>query len=146
MQLLPRNLDLPIVLVEHNIEYSLDLQRTFLSRSSQDFFSSWREYYFTFFWERTFWRGATKVIALTAEDQATIKRLEPNVDVQIIPNGIDHEPSIVQLRSYGRKNFLRIAYTRISTAVKVRQFSLYAILHMNQMLMQQYTFPSAFFL
>lgn len=106
MQLLPRNLDLPIVLVEHNIEYSLDLQRTFLSRSSQDFFSSWREYYFTFLWERTFWRGATKVVALTTEDQATIKRLEPNVDVQMIPNGIDHEPSIVQLHSYGRKNLL----------------------------------------
>jgi hypothetical protein len=43
------------VLVEHNIEYSLDLQRTFLSRSSHNFFSSWREYYSTFFWERTFW-------------------------------------------------------------------------------------------
>ena len=38
MQLLPAGLDLPVVLVEHNIEYSLDLQRTILSRSCQDFY------------------------------------------------------------------------------------------------------------
>ena len=60
MQLLPTSLELPVVLVEHNIEYSLDLQRIILSRSSQDFFSHWREYYLTFLWERSFWRRVQK--------------------------------------------------------------------------------------
>lgn len=107
MQLLPMSLELPVVLVEHNIEYSLDLQRIILSRSSQDFFSHWREYYLTFLWERSFWRRATKIVALTAEDQTTINRIEPKVDVQLIPNGIDHEPTISQLRSYRHTNFLQ---------------------------------------
>jgi glycosyltransferase involved in cell wall biosynthesis len=104
MQLLPIDLDLPVVLVEHNIEYSLDLQRTLLSRSSEDFLSNWREYYCTFLWERIFWRRATKVITLTAEDKTTIRRVEPKVDVQLIPNGIDHEPSISKPHSAERWN------------------------------------------
>jgi polysaccharide biosynthesis protein PslH len=102
MQLLPMDIALPIVLVEHNIEYSLDLQRMFLSRSSEEFLSSWREYYSTFLWERTYWRRATKVVTLSAEDKTTIMRVEPKVDVQMIPNGIDHEPNIFKLHSAGR--------------------------------------------
>ena len=94
MQLLPAGLDLPVVLVEHNIEYSLDLQRTILSRSCQDFLSNWREYYYTLSWERTFWRRATKVITLTDEDKKMIRHVEHGIDVQMIPNGIDHETSI----------------------------------------------------
>ena len=109
MQLLPMSLELPVVLVEHNIEYSLDLQRTLLSRSYQDFISHWREYYLTFLWERTFWKRATKVVTLTVEDQTRINRIEPEVDVQLIPNGIDHEPTISPLRSYSR------SYTRTNS-------------------------------
>jgi polysaccharide biosynthesis protein PslH len=103
-QLLPMDLALPLVLVEHNIEYSLDLQRMLLSRSTEDFLSNWREYYLTFLWERTFWRRATKVVTLTAEDAARIRRIEPQVDVQMIPNGIDHEPNIFKLDSTRRWN------------------------------------------
>jgi polysaccharide biosynthesis protein PslH len=102
MQLLPIDLALPVVLVEHNIEYSLDLQRMFLSRSTEEFLSNWREYYLTFLWERTFWRRATKVVTLTSEDTVTIRRIEPQVEVQTIPNGIDHEPNIFKLHSAGR--------------------------------------------
>lgn len=102
MQLLPMDLALPVVLVEHNVEYSLDLQRMLLSRSTEEFLSRWREYYLTFQWERTFWRRATKVITLTAEDTTTIRHVEPRVDVQMIPNGIDHELNIFKLHSVGR--------------------------------------------
>jgi glycosyltransferase involved in cell wall biosynthesis len=102
MQLLPMDLPLPVVLVEHNIEYSLDLQRMLLSRSTEEFLSSWREYYLTFLWERTFWKRATKVVTLTAEDTTMIRRVEPRVDVQMIPNGVDHEPNIFRLHSTGR--------------------------------------------
>jgi glycosyltransferase involved in cell wall biosynthesis len=99
MQLLPTDLGLPVVLVEHNIEYSLDLQRMLLSRTAEEFLSSWREYYLTFLWERTFWRRATKVVTLTAEDTTAIRRVDSQVDVQMIPNGIDHEPNIFKLHS-----------------------------------------------
>lgn len=104
MQLLPMDLAVPVVLVEHNIEYSLDLQRMLLSRSTEEFLSSWREFYLTFLWERTLWRRATRVVTLTAEDTATVRRVEPQVDVQMIPNGIDHEPNIFKLHSAGGWN------------------------------------------
>jgi glycosyltransferase involved in cell wall biosynthesis len=104
MQLLPTDIDLPVVLVEHNIEYSLDLQRTLLSKSIKDFLSNWREYYFTCFWERKFWRRATMVVVLTAEDKTTIMRVEPDVNVQMIPNGSDHELFISGKYTAGRWN------------------------------------------
>jgi glycosyltransferase involved in cell wall biosynthesis len=90
MQLLPSKLDVPVVLVEHNMEYLLNLQRFLLSKSSQDIFSNWQEYYYTFLWERTYWKQATKIVTLTTEDETTVKRLEPKIDVRMIPDGIDH--------------------------------------------------------
>ena len=50
MQLLPSTLNIPILLVEHNIEYLLDLQRylLFSSSTSNDRFRLWQEYYRTF--------------------------------------------------------------------------------------------------
>ena len=96
MQLLPITLNIPILLIEHNIEYLLDLQRFILSRSStsKGRFRLWQEYYRTFLWERRAWNIASKVVTLTREEEITVKRLEPNVDVVMIPNGIDHKLSI----------------------------------------------------
>jgi polysaccharide biosynthesis protein PslH len=45
---------------------------------------------------------------LTAEDKTTIRRVEPNVKVQMIPNGTDHEPSISRFHSVGRWNTFEI--------------------------------------
>jgi polysaccharide biosynthesis protein PslH len=94
MQLLPLTLNIPILLVEHNIEYLLDLQRFLLSRSSNGRFRLWQKYYRTFLWERRAWNLASKVVTLTREEEITVRRLEPNVDVVMIPNGIDHKLSI----------------------------------------------------
>ena len=96
MQLLPSTLNIPILLVEHNIEYLLDLQRylLFSSSTSNDRFRLWQEYYRTFLWERRAWNLASKVVTLTREEETTVRRLEPNVDVVMIPNGIDHKLSI----------------------------------------------------
>ena len=96
MQLLPITLNIPILLVEHNIEYLLDLQRFELLRSSTSNgrFCLWQEYYRTFLWERRAWNIASKVVTLTKEEERIVRRLEPNVDAVMIPNGIDHKLSI----------------------------------------------------
>ena len=93
MQLLPSTLNIPILLVEHNIEYLLDLQRFLLSKSSTSNgrFCLWQEYYRTFLWERRAWNVASKIVTLTKEEEITVRRLEPNIDVVTIPNGIDHK-------------------------------------------------------
>jgi glycosyltransferase involved in cell wall biosynthesis len=54
----------------------------------------WQKYYRTFFWERRAWNLASKAVTLTREEEITVRRLEPNVDVVMIPNGIDHKLSI----------------------------------------------------
>lgn len=96
MQLLPSILNIPVLLVEHNIEYLLDLQRFLLSRTStsNNRFSFWQEYYRTFLWERRAWNLASKVVTLTKEEETTVRRLEPNIEVVMIPNGSDHKLSI----------------------------------------------------
>jgi glycosyltransferase involved in cell wall biosynthesis len=96
MQLLPSALNIPILLVEHNMEYLLDLQRFALSRSSTSNgrFYLWQEYYRTFHWEKRAWNMASRVVTLTKEEETTVKRLEPHIDVIMIPNGIDHKLSI----------------------------------------------------
>ena len=45
-------------------------------------------------WERRAWNLASKVVTLTREEETTVRRLEPDVEVVMIPNGIDHKLSI----------------------------------------------------
>jgi glycosyltransferase involved in cell wall biosynthesis len=93
MQLVPDglNTNFHFLLVEHNMEYKLSLQRMLLSSSIKEAQLYWQEYYQTLYWERFCWRRANKTITLTPEDTDCIKRLESNVDVEFIPNGIDHD-------------------------------------------------------
>jgi glycosyltransferase involved in cell wall biosynthesis len=93
MQLVPDglNTNFHFLLVEHNMEYMLSLQRMLLSSSIQEAQLYWQEYCQTLYWERLCWRRANKIITLTPEDTDCIKRLEPNVDVEFIPNGTDHD-------------------------------------------------------
>jgi polysaccharide biosynthesis protein PslH len=41
------------------------------------------------YWERFYWRQANKVIAVSEEDKNTMLSLEPNLDVSIVPNGVN---------------------------------------------------------
>jgi glycosyltransferase involved in cell wall biosynthesis len=91
MQLVYCRSKVHVVLVEHNMEYNLNLQRMLLSQSLVEAHFYWQEYYYTLYWERYYWRRATKIIAITADDEASIRRLEPDVDVILIPNGTDHD-------------------------------------------------------
>ena len=99
MQLLPPKLEAPVLLVEHNIEYSLSLQRLILSKSPQDRSRYWREYVYTLKWERIFWKRATLCVTLTTEDESNMRQLEPHINITTIPNGIDYRKIINEAAS-----------------------------------------------
>ena len=96
MRLVPAKSNFRIVLVEHNMEYKLNLQKMLLASSLAERQFYWQEYYYTLYWERECWRRSDKVIALTSDDETSIKHLEPDVSVTVIPNGIDHDLAIDQ--------------------------------------------------
>ena len=99
MQHLPMKPDIPVILVEHNIECLLNLQRFKLATIQQDKSYYWQEYVYTLKWERTFWKRATKCVTLTTEDESNMRQLEPHVDIRTIPNGIDHRKMIDEAAS-----------------------------------------------
>jgi glycosyltransferase involved in cell wall biosynthesis len=96
MQLIPEDCPLPILLVEHNIEYSLCVQRLKLAVSERDKLFYRQEHNNTLLWEQSFWSRAKKVIVLALEDEKCIRELDPGSDVAFIPNGVDHDLAINQ--------------------------------------------------
>jgi glycosyltransferase involved in cell wall biosynthesis len=90
MQLLPIDIRQPVLLVEHNIEYLLNLQRMMIATSFEERSRLWQEYVFTFKWERIFWKRATSCVTLTPEDKNTMQKLVPNIPIKMIPDGADH--------------------------------------------------------
>jgi len=99
MQHLPIKPQIPVLLVEHNIECLLNLQRFKLATIQQDKSYYWQEYMYTLKWERTFWKRATKCVTLTAEDESNMRQLEPYIDIRTIPNGINHRKIIYEAAS-----------------------------------------------
>jgi glycosyltransferase involved in cell wall biosynthesis len=93
-QHVPTKPKVPLLLVEHNIEHLLALQRFKVAVTRQEKSYFWSEYTKTLKWERLTWRRATVCVALTNEDKFTMERLEPNIDVRMIPNGSDHHEKI----------------------------------------------------
>ena len=81
---------LPILLVEHNIEHLLALQRFMVAATPQEKSYLWSEYIKTLKWERLTWKRATVCVVLTNEDKIAMERLESNIDVRMIPNGSGH--------------------------------------------------------
>jgi glycosyltransferase involved in cell wall biosynthesis len=84
---LPSLVDPPIVLVEHNIECLLSLQKQQLTYTEPERRRYHTEYYRTLEWERRFWKQSSLCVTLTSQDQNTISHFEPDVNVQTIPNG-----------------------------------------------------------
>lgn len=99
MQHLPIKPEIPVLLVEHNIECLLNLQRFKLATIQQDKSYYWQEYVYTLKWERTFWKRATKCVTLTTEDESNMRQLEHHIDIRTIPNGIDHRKMIDEAAS-----------------------------------------------
>ena len=94
------NCGIPIILIEHNVEHILALQRFLLARRHKDKSYFWSEYLKTLRWEKFMWKRATVCIALTREDKNTIEQQVPSIDVRTIPNGSDHHKMIEQTSLY----------------------------------------------
>ena len=79
----------PILLVEQTIEYlvyahfleTLHL-KVFKPLLALDIFK-------LKFWEKFYWKRADKVVAMSASDKNKMRKLVPNLSVEIIPNGVD---------------------------------------------------------
>ncbi|MFL6395956.1 MAG: glycosyltransferase family 4 protein [Nitrososphaeraceae archaeon] len=94
MQHLPACLDVPVLLVEHNIECLLNLQRFMLAPRQEDKSHYWKEYIYALKWETTFWKRATICITLTNDDKISMSQLEPGLNIRLIPDGTDHQKII----------------------------------------------------
>jgi polysaccharide biosynthesis protein PslH len=94
LQHLPTKVQVPILLIEHNIEHLLALQRFMVAVREEEKSYFWSEYIKTLKWEQSMWKRATVCVALTREDKVIIERLEPNIDVRLIPNGSDYQKKI----------------------------------------------------
>jgi glycosyltransferase involved in cell wall biosynthesis len=94
LQHVPAKCEVPILLVEHNIEHLLALQQFKVAVTQQEKSYFWSEYIKTLKWEQLMWKRATVCVALTDEDKISMKRLESNIDVRMIPNGSDHQKEI----------------------------------------------------
>jgi glycosyltransferase involved in cell wall biosynthesis len=84
---LPAALEVPLLLAEQNIEYSLWHQRMRLARGPQLRRRYVFEYALTVRAEIEAWRRADMVTAVTEEDARTIRSALPDKDVRIVPQG-----------------------------------------------------------
>ena len=79
----------PILLVEQTIEYLV--YRHFAEESKYLFLKPL--FYFDVskmkFWELKYWKQAAKVVAMSEEDKKIMTSQVPNLDVDIVPNGVD---------------------------------------------------------
>jgi glycosyltransferase involved in cell wall biosynthesis len=90
MSLLPAEARRRSVLVEHNVESSLFLQRVRLSRKIRERVGLRRQLALTRRDEMKAWREASAVVAVTGSDAQAIQDRVPDASVHVVPNGFDH--------------------------------------------------------
>lgn len=79
----------PILLVEQTIEYLVykhyvEKQAPFVSK-----LPFWIDVLKLKFWETHFWKQAKRVVAMSDSDKNEMKKLVPDLKIDIVPNGID---------------------------------------------------------
>lgn len=85
--------DVPIFLVEQTIEYLVYqrfvemLPRYMLPLRALLLI----DVYKIKWWERYFWKKATRLAAMSQEDKEFMKKMEPDLDIDVIANGVDVE-------------------------------------------------------
>lgn len=98
----------PIVLVEPTIEFSVykhyvDNEVPWILRPIYMF-----DVIKLKFWEKFYWRRATRLFAVSQEDQTIMEHEMPGISVGIIPNGVD--VSYFEEKKVARKNPPRVLY------------------------------------
>ena len=94
LQHVPTKCSVPILLVEHNIEHLLALQRFKVATTQIEKNSLWLEYIKTLKYEQLAWKRASVCVTLTHEDKISMEILDPNIEVKNIPNGSDHQKKL----------------------------------------------------
>lgn len=99
---------LPIILVEPTIEYSV--YQHYVDHEVPPFF----KFIYQFdiiklkFWEKFYWRRASKLFAVSDEDKNIMQKELPNREIGVIPNGVDLE--FFNSKKVVKKNPPRILY------------------------------------
>lgn len=84
---LPEEVDVPVLLVEQNVEYSLWHQRMQLARNRRNRRAHVLEYAATVRAEIEAWRRADLLGAVTEEDAEIIRSAVPEKEVRVVPHG-----------------------------------------------------------
>lgn len=98
----------PIVLVEPTIEFSVykhyvDTEVPFIFKPIYMF-----DVIKLKFWEKYYWKRASRLFAVSPEDKEVMKKEMPGIDVGVIPNGVD--VSYFEEKKVEKKNPPRILY------------------------------------
>jgi glycosyltransferase involved in cell wall biosynthesis len=99
MQHVPDWVDVPVLLVEPNVEYELERQQVAASAGplpNRRAFGAWARTRET---EMQCWARAGLIGAMSAEDRETIRASRPKADVRLMSNGADHVPHLRALGS-----------------------------------------------
>jgi glycosyltransferase involved in cell wall biosynthesis len=94
MQHVPEPSPIPLVLVEQNVEYALWRQRTEGSVGFEASRANLTQYLLTLEAEMNAWRRADVCAALTPGDRAMMRAALPDLDVRLVPDGVDHTPDV----------------------------------------------------
>jgi glycosyltransferase involved in cell wall biosynthesis len=89
-QHVPRHVPVPVLLVEQNVEFELWRQRMETAREERERRRFFLQYRLTREAELRAWRRATALATVTADDRATVHRVASGLEVDVVPDGIDH--------------------------------------------------------
>jgi glycosyltransferase involved in cell wall biosynthesis len=90
MQHVPATPQVPVVLVEQNVEYELAYQRAAVAPAGRAQVELFSHALRTRAAEVRAWRAATHLAAVTDDDRAVIESELPGADVAVVPDGADH--------------------------------------------------------
>jgi polysaccharide biosynthesis protein PslH len=92
MQHVPESAEVPVLLVEQNIEFDLAHQRATVGCDSDTRFDLFSRYVRTRAAEIESWRAATRLATVTPEDRDVIEAELTGARVAVVPDGADHLP------------------------------------------------------
>jgi polysaccharide biosynthesis protein PslH len=92
MQHVPESVDVPVLLVEQNIEYELEQQRARTGGAGVTRLDAFLRSVRTHAAELECWQRAARLATVTAEDRATLQAELPGAAVSVVPDGVDHLP------------------------------------------------------
>jgi glycosyltransferase involved in cell wall biosynthesis len=88
---IPKDCSLPVILVEQTIEYLVYQHFTQMVKFWPKKIIMLWDVFKIKFWERKFWQKAIHVVAMSNSDKDIMQKLVPDLNVDLVPNGVDTE-------------------------------------------------------